>query len=51
MNLQTEKDADWWNEMSSEQKEIITEGITQADQGQTVSHEEAVKIFGQWGLK
>lgn len=45
------READWWDEMSREQKEIILEGIAQADQGQTVPHEEAVKMFGQWGLK
>jgi len=45
------READWWDEMSGEQKEIILEGIAQADQGQTVPHEEAVKMFGQWGLK
>jgi len=45
------READWWDEMSGEQKETILEGIAQADQGQTVSHEEAVKMFGKWGLK
>lgn len=45
------READWWDEMSGEQKEIILEGIAQADQGQTVPHEEAVKMFGKWGLK
>ncbi len=45
------READWWDEMSGEQKEIILEGIAQADKGQTVPHEEAVKMFGQWGLK
>lgn len=45
------READWWDEMSGEQKEIILEGIAQADQGQTVPHQEAVKMFGQWGLK
>jgi len=45
------READWWDEMSGEQKETILEGIAQADQGQTVSHEEAVKLFGKWGLK
>jgi len=51
INLQAEMEADWWDEMSSEQKETILEGIGQADQDQTVPHEEAVKMFGQWGLK
>jgi len=51
MNLQAEKEADWWDKMSSEQKEIILEGIGQANQGRTVPHEEVVKMFGQWGLK
>jgi len=45
------RETDWWDEISGEQKETILEGIAQADQGQTVSHEEAVKMFGKWGLK
>ncbi|TXK22429.1 hypothetical protein FVR03_23010 [Pontibacter qinzhouensis] len=44
-------EADWWDEMSGQQKEVILEGLAQADQGQTVPHEEAVKMFGKWGLR
>lgn len=45
------READWWDEMDGQQKEVISEGLAQADRGQTVSHEEAVKIFGKWGLR
>jgi hypothetical protein len=50
-NLFRSREGDWWDEMSGEQQATILAGIAQADQGQTVPHEEAVKMFGQWGLK
>ncbi len=42
---------DWFDELSEEQQQDVLEGLTQADNGETVSHEEAVKLFGKWGLK
>lgn len=45
------READWWDEMDGQQKQVIQEGLDQADHGQTVPHEEAVKMFGKWGLK
>ena len=42
---------DWFDELSSSQQLDVSEGIAQADAGETVSHNEAVKLFGKWGLK
>jgi predicted transcriptional regulator len=36
---------DWFDELSEEQQKIILEGLAQADNGETVSHTEAVKLF------
>ena len=41
---------DWFDELSLEQQAEILEGIAQADNGETVTHAEAVKLFGKWGL-
>lgn len=38
------READWWDEMSESQKETILEGIAQADRGETVSHEEVLRL-------
>ena len=43
--------ADWFDELSSEQQKDVLEGLTQADEGEVISHAEAVKLFGKWGLK
>jgi ribosomal 30S subunit maturation factor RimM len=50
-NLLQNGENDWWYEMRGIQQVVIQEGIEQADQNQTVPHEEAVKIFGKQGLK
>ncbi len=42
---------DWFDELSNEQQNDVLEGIAEADRGETVSHAEAVKLFGKWGLK
>ena len=42
---------DWFDELGPEQQQDVLEGIAEADRGETVPHEEAVKLFGKWGLK
>ena len=49
MDLQTEK-PDWFDELSEENQKIVLEGLAQADNGETMTHEEAVKLFGKYGL-
>ena len=36
---------DWWDELSSEQKEAIEEGIKDADEGRVVSYEYVLNKF------
>jgi hypothetical protein len=43
--------ADWFDELSTEQQKDILEGLAEADRGETFSHAEAVELFGKWGLK
>ena len=43
--------ADWFDELSIEQQKDVLEGLTQADNGETLPHAEVVKLFGKWGLK
>lgn len=42
---------DWFDELDEEQQQDVLEGIAEADRGETVPHEEVVKLFGKWGLK
>ena len=43
--------ADWFDELSEEQQRDVLEGLAQADRGETISHNDVVKLFGKWGLK
>jgi len=42
---------DWFDELSEEQQKDVLAGLAEADNGDTVPHAEAVKLFGKWGLK
>ena len=43
--------SDWFDELSENQQKDVLEGLAQADDGEVVPHEDAVKLFGKWGLK
>ncbi|MBS1530646.1 MAG: hypothetical protein JSU01_10085 [Bacteroidetes bacterium] len=42
---------DWFDELNEDQKQDILEGLAEADRGETITHDEAAKLFAQWGLK
>jgi hypothetical protein len=46
-----DRKADWFDELNEDQQKDIIERLTEADQGETISHAEAVKLFEKWGLK
>lgn len=39
---------DWWNQLSSHEKESINKGIEDADAGKLNDHEEARKLYEKW---
>lgn len=47
----SDRKADWFDELSDENKKEVTEGLAEADRGETVPHAEVVKLFEKWGLK
>jgi hypothetical protein len=47
----SDRKTDWFDGLSGEQQKDILEGLAEADRGDTVTHTEAVKLFGKWGLK
>jgi predicted transcriptional regulator len=47
----SDRKADWFDELNDDQQKDVLEGITQADRGEIVPHDEVVKLFGKWGLK
>jgi hypothetical protein len=46
-----DRKTDWFDGLSDEQQKDVLEGLAEADRGDTVTHAEAVKLFGKWGLK
>ena len=42
---------DWFDDLGTEQKQDALEGIADAEMGETVPHEEVVKLFSKWGIK
>ncbi|WP_295655101.1 hypothetical protein [uncultured Mucilaginibacter sp.] len=45
-SLLKNRDADWFDELNSEQQADVLEGILQLDNGKSFDHEEAKKRFG-----
>ncbi len=46
-----DRKTDWFDGLSPEQQQDVLEGLTQADNGETLPHAEVVKLFRKWGLK
>ncbi|SFL49574.1 hypothetical protein [Proteiniphilum acetatigenes] len=42
----SERDHDWWNDLSDEQKAGIERGLKDIDEGRTVPHEEVKQRYG-----
>lgn len=42
------KEADWWDEISSEEKSEIEEGLAQADRGEVVPHKQVMAKYNKW---
>ena len=41
-------EADWWDEISTEEKAEIEEAILQADQGEFIPHAEVQEKYKKW---
>ena len=48
MKLRESEKADWWREISKEEKNSIEKGIKDADSGKLKSHSEAKKLYEKW---
>lgn len=46
--LKNTTEADWWDEISSEERAEIEEGLLQADKGEVISHEEVKEKYKKW---
>jgi len=48
IELRKKESLDWWDKISSEEKESISKGIKDADSGKLKPHSEARKLYGKW---
>lgn len=46
--LKNEQEKDWWDQLSSEEKAEIEEGLAQADRGELTSHKEVMAKYKKW---
>jgi predicted transcriptional regulator len=51
LNIKRTAEQDWWDEISEEERSEISEGLKQADRGNTVLHEEAMNKYKKWRSK
>ena len=46
-----EKETDWWDKISDEEKSEIKEGLAQANRGQVIPHHKVMNRYKRWLLK
>ena len=48
MTLRKEEKTDWWNEISTTEKNSIEKGIQDANNGELTSHSNVKKVYEKW---
>lgn len=48
MELRIKEKTDWWNEISTDEKNSIEKGILDADNGKLTSHSNVKNIYDKW---
>lgn len=48
ITLKKQKETDWWDDISAEERSEIEEGLAQADRGEVVPHEEVMANYKKW---
>ncbi|RYU87269.1 hypothetical protein EWM62_16275 [Mucilaginibacter terrigena] len=51
IDLKNKQQADWWDEIDEQEKAEIEIGINQADNGETLTHEEVMAKYDKWRSK
>jgi predicted transcriptional regulator len=49
--LKNDQAADWWDQISEEERAEIEEGLAEADRGEVLSHEEVMSKYDKWRSK
>lgn len=48
MDIRNTEDNDWWDSISKEEQQSISNGIKDADRGKLESHSSVKKIYDKW---
>ncbi|MBY0433565.1 MAG: hypothetical protein K2U26_05610 [Cyclobacteriaceae bacterium] len=48
ITLKKKQEKDWWDELSTEEKLEIEEGLAQADRGEVLPHKEVMAKYKKW---
>ena len=48
LSKQTEQSSDWWDTISDEERAEIEQGLTEADRGEVIPHEEVMGKYKKW---
>ena len=48
MKLRERENSDWWNELSTLEKDSINKGVKDAESGNLKPHSEAKKLYEKW---
>ncbi len=46
--LEIEQEEDWWDTMPDNVRKSVETAIKESDEGQTIPHEEVMKMYKQW---
>jgi predicted transcriptional regulator len=49
--IEADRAGDWWDDISDAHRDSIERGIKDMEAGNTVSHEEMVKLYSKWLTK
>jgi predicted transcriptional regulator len=48
IDFRNEQNSDWWQNASQSERDSITKGLKDAEDGKLNEHSEAKKIYGKW---
>jgi hypothetical protein len=46
--LKNEQEPDWWDEIGDDEKAEVEEGLSEADRGDVLSHEQVMAKYGKY---
>jgi predicted transcriptional regulator len=48
LSEKTSEEVDWWDKISDEERDEIKQGLTEAENGDVITHDEVMKKYKKW---